>query len=59
MTLTEKRKRAGAIAVSYYLQMENNPSAALQDNWFKMGISRIMNDTEMLLRRGRTPGNNF
>ena len=59
MTLTEKRKRAGAIAVSYYLQMENKPGEVLQDNWFKMGISRIMNDTEMLLRRGRTPGINF
>ncbi|MDP3312809.1 hypothetical protein [Lutibacter sp.] len=56
MTLSEKRKRAGAIAVSYYFQTEMNSSELLQDNWSKMGISRTMNDTEMMLRRGKSPG---
>jgi hypothetical protein len=56
MTLTEKRKRAAVIAVSCYFENIQSGENLTQDSWSKMGITRIMSDTEMLLRRCKTPG---
>lgn len=58
MTLTEKKRRAAVIAVSSYAQLETNPNKIAEGEgaWGKMGIKRIMNDREMLQRKGKTPG---
>ncbi|MBI9042487.1 hypothetical protein [Lutibacter sp.] len=57
MELLEKKKRAAAIAVSLYLQAEeNNENEVISCNWSKMGMNRKMNDREFLFRQGKTIG---
>lgn len=57
MELLEKKKRAAAIAVSLFLQMEeNNEKVVVENSWYKMGMNRRMNDREFLFRKGKTIG---
>ncbi|SFS77568.1 hypothetical protein [Lutibacter maritimus] len=57
MELLEKKKRAAAIAVSLYLQNEdNNENEVACCNWSKMGMNRKMNDREFLFKQGKTIG---
>ena len=56
MTLLEKKKKAAAIAVACFLQQEMNKSKAPQNQWGKLGKSRMMDGRAFLLRKGRTPG---
>jgi hypothetical protein len=57
MELLEKKKRAAAIAVSLYLQAEeNNENEVIGCNWSKMGMNRKMNDREFLFRQGKSIG---
>lgn len=58
MELLEKKKRAAAIAVSLYLQAEeeNIENGDSIDNWSKMGMNRRINDKKFLFRNGRTIG---
>ena len=53
----EKKKRAAAIAVSLFLQMEeDNEKVVVENSWYKMGMNRRMNDREFLFRKGKTIG---
>lgn len=57
MELLEKKKRAAAIAVSLYLQQEEDNNEVLTScKWSKMGMNRRMNDREFLFRQGKTIG---
>ena len=57
MELLEKKKRAAAIAVSLFLQMEEeNEKVVVENSWYKMGMNRRMNDREFLFRKGKTIG---
>jgi hypothetical protein len=57
MELLEKKRRAAAIAVSLYLQSEeNNETEVTCCNWSKMGMNRQINDREFLFRQGKTIG---
>ena len=57
MDLLDKKKRAAAIAVSLFLQMEeNNEKEVVENRWHKMGMNRRMNDREFLFRKGKTIG---
>ncbi|MBP8793500.1 MAG: hypothetical protein KBH29_10005 [Lutibacter sp.] len=57
MELLEKKKRAAAIAVSLFLQMEeDNEKVVVENSWYKMGMNRRMNDREFLFRKGKTIG---
>jgi len=66
MELLAKKKRAAAIAVSLFLQAEeNNVSeggvascnwSKNSCNWSKMGMNRITNDKSFLFNQGRITG---
>ena len=57
MELLEKKKRAAAIAVSLFLQMEeDNEKVVVENSWYKMGMNRRMNDREFLFIKGKTIG---
>jgi len=58
MTQTQKKRRAAVIAVSAYTQMETKPDKVSEDAWGKRGISRIMNDRQILQSRVKKPGVN-
>lgn len=56
MTLLEKKKKAAAIAVACFLQQEMNKTMDTENQWGKLGKSRMMDGRDFLLRKGRTPG---
>ncbi len=58
MTLSDKKKKAVAIAVAYFLEEEKKEAAALEDfkarnMWVSMGKEIIMQNRAMVQRRGR------
>ncbi|RXP44806.1 hypothetical protein EC396_16740 [Lutibacter sp. HS1-25] len=66
MELLAKKKRAAAIAVSLFLQADENNGnesgvascnwSKNSCNWSKMGMNRIANDKKFLFNQGRITG---
>lgn len=56
MTLLEKKKKAAAIAVACFLQQEMSKTESPQNQWGKLGKSRMMDGRGFMQRKGRTPG---
>ncbi len=55
MTAREKKRKAALIAVAYYLEQEaaKNNEAKEYNTWASAGKEVIMNNREMVQRRGR------
>jgi hypothetical protein len=57
MDLLEKKKRAAAIAVAHFVQMEQESKFNGREHpWGRMGINRMVNDREVLFRKGKFVG---
>ncbi len=55
MTLSDKKKKAVAIAVAYYLEQEaaENHGSIADQTWVTMGKATIMENRARVQRRGR------